>query len=943
MNRTGLSDAEVLASRAKHGANILTPPPREPWWRLYLSKFDDPVIRVLLIAAGLATVVGAAEGHYTEGIGILIAVLLATGLAFLNEFRAAQAFDILNKSSDDTPVTVRRDDNYTSVPRRDVVVGDLVLVETGAEIPADGTLIEAVGLQVSEARLTGESRPVHKQVGGHHAAEGEAYPADRLLRGCTVVDGRGLFEVTAVGDHTEIGRTARAAAEETDEVTPLSRQLIRLSKWIGVVGLGVAALTFAALIIRDTLMGTLTLSRGQWSVVTVIGLGTLISLVRVWLPIVYDAFELNGREVRRPEWLEAEGWRGWALAFGLGLAVVAIGAAVGWGSSVWPADPADWLPADAARTLLNVFMVAVTIVVVAVPEGLAMSVTLSLAYAMRKMTASNNLVRRMHACETIGAATVICTDKTGTLTRNEMRVAAATLSAADPLTVEAIAANTTAELDRSGPTPVPVGNPTEGALLLWLADHAIDYAQARAAFPVTRQWTFTTERKFMATVGRSTAVNRPTLHVKGAPEVIIARTTLPGAERERILEELRGYQKRGMRTLGFAYRLDPQGDDLDRLGRDLTWLGYVAIEDPVRDEVPAAIVDCRDAGVKVKIVTGDTAVTAAEIGRQIGLSTEQPGAMLTGPEFAALSDEDASAAADRLVILARARPTDKLRLVQLLRQRNEVVAVTGDGVNDGPALNYADVGLSMGKSGSAVAKEASDIVLLDDSFRSIVNAILWGRSLYENIQRFVLFQLTINVTALSIAFLGPFLGFRLPLTVMQMLWVNLIMDTFAALALATEPPNPAVLRRPPRDPRAFIVTPAIARGIFSMSAVFLVVLIGLIQYLSRTGQLVEDNTPTWGGTVLFNVFVLLQFWNLFNARRLGSNKSAFADLHKNWAFASIAALILAGQYVIVQFGGSVFRTVPLSAGTWTVILAATSLVAVAGELIRWRRRKAVGP
>jgi Ca2+-transporting ATPase len=938
MQSPGLSPAEVAASRTAHGSNILTPPPRESLWRQYFKKFDDPVIRVLLIAALLATAVGAAEGHFAEGIGILIAVLLATGLAFLNEYRAAKAFDILNRSSDDTSVTVRRDGNYTTIPRRDVVVGDLVLVETGAEIPADGRLIEAVSLQVSEARLTGESRPVEKHI--NDGSGDEAYSADRLLRSCTVVDGHGLFEVTAVGDSTEIGRTARAAAEETEENTPLNRQLHRLSKWIGVVGLGVAALTFVALLVRDILMGSLVLSPPQWSIVGVFGLAALVAMVRVWLPIVYDGFELTGIASASPAWLKAEGPRGWLIALAVAALVALSGSAVGWFGGYWPAQVGDWITTAAARDLLEIFMVAVTIVVVAVPEGLAMSVTLSLAYSMRKMAASNNLVRRLHACETIGSATVICTDKTGTLTRNEMRVAHTALDASDAIVAEAIAANTTAQLDRSGETVQPVGNPTEGALLMWLSDRGLDYGPVRTAFCIIHQWTFTTERKFMATRGTSPALGRSVLHAKGAPEVIIARTTLPADEQARILAEIQTYQKRGMRTLGLAYRADPAGTDLNEMGREMTWLGYVAIDDPVRDEVPDAIAACRGAGVGIKIVTGDTAVTAAEIGRQIGLlgDNEPPGTTLTGPEFAALDDAAASDAAHRLKVLARAKPADKLRLVRLLQKRGEVVAVTGDGVNDGPALNYADVGLAMGLTGSAVAKEASDIILLDDSFRSIVNAVMWGRSLYENIQRFVVFQLTINATALGLAFLGPFLGFRLPLTVMQMLWVNLIMDTFAALALATEPPNPAVLNRPPRDPKAFIVTPEIGRWIMLGAAVFLAVLITLIKWLGARGMIEEENVPSYGGTVLFCVFVLLQFWNLFNARRLGSTRSAFVGLSTNWLFTGIAGVILVGQILLVHLGGTVFRTVPLDLKTWGLIIGGTSTVLIAGEVMRaWQR------
>ncbi len=983
----GLTPEQIIASRAKHGTNVLTPPKREPWWRQYLAKFDDPVIRILMIAAAVAIAVGAAEGHYAEGVGIVLAVLLSTGLAFANEFRAAREFDILNKTSDDVAVTVRRSGNFTTVPRRDVVVGDLVQVEVGAEIPADGKLVESVGLKVSESRLTGESRPVGKHADPVHHDD-SAYSPDHLLRSTTVVDGLGLFEVTAVGDGSQIGQTARAAAEESGVETPLNRQLLRLSQWIGVVGFGVSLLTFIALVARDLLIRTLVLTGQQWSVVTVVAIGVNVALVRVWLPIVFDGAHLCGWQVKRPAWLSSDGLRGWLTTAGLGLGVMAIGALLGWLFGGWPARPSEWLPEDSIKAFLAYFMIAVTIVVVAVPEGLAMSVTLSLSYSMRKMTASNVLVRRLHACETIGAATVICSDKTGTLTMNEMRVVHAEFNGPMELMAEAIAANSTAQLDRSGDVYTPVGNPTEGALLLWLADKGLDYHGIRASFKVAEQWTFSTERKFMATRGRSAESGKHVIHVKGAPEVVLERCTsgslpprggglgwggdaqlLAGAGPppqpsptrgegetpnaptsnsltprafEVIRQQLRDYQSRGMRTLGLAYaEVADAPAELDQLARNLTWLGVIAIADPVRPEVPSAVAACSLAGIAIKIVTGDNADTAKEIARQIGLwgANETPAAHCTGTDFEAMSDDVASRAAKELKVLSRARPADKLRLVRLLQKQGEVVAVTGDGVNDGPALNYADVGLAMGKTGSAVAKEASDIILLDDSFQSIVNAVMWGRSLYENIQRFVLFQLTINVAALALAFLGPFLGFQLPLTVMQMLWVNLIMDTFAALALATEPPNAAVLNRPPRDPKAFIVTPTMARNIFGTGVIFVVVLVGLILVLQRNGALPADNAPSRGSSILFCVFVFLQFWNLFNARTLGGTRSAFAGMRHNPAFLAIVVAIFIGQVLMVQFGGKVFRTVPLPWLDWLLVVVGTSVVLIVGEVMRWRYRK----
>ncbi len=952
--RLGLTASEVEASRRRHGANVLTPPPRAMWWQEYLSKFNDPVIRILMLAAGLAIAVGLADGRIAEGAGILVAIFLATFLAYWNEHRAAREFDVLNRSEDEVPAKVLRDGAYREVKKRDVVVGDLVLVEVGEEVPADGALVEAAGLLVSEAKLTGESSPADKFVGGESGT---------LLRGTTVADGYGTFEVTAVGDSTEIGKTLRESTESTGAVSPLNRQLARLSKIIGVVGFAVAIAAFAALVGRGAVMGTLELTPGQWLVVAAVAAGIGAALTRVWLPVVRDALALRRGAIGVDESDDDNkgGW--WAtvrpgLRSAIGGAILfAVVVGVGITAGIVPGDPGAWLPRPAVREFLRDFMIAVTIIVVAVPEGLAMSVTLSLAYSMRKMTAQQTLVRRMDATEAIGAATVICSDKTGTLTANAMRVDSAMFgkgeSAGLPinpalrsLVIEAIAANSTASLGREAGEIQVIGNPTEGALLLWLQAAGEDYLVARKSFTLRTQWTFSTERKFMATHGTS-ARGVAVLHVKGAPEVLLAgcdriraaagAVPISDPDRAAITAALTGVQSRGMRTLGFAYRSEgAEAPDSDNLTAGLIWLGLVALADPVRAEVPAAVAACRRAGIAVKIVTGDTPDTAAEVARQIGvLSTGAPGgAVLSGAEFAALPHAEAGEAADRLVVLARARPADKLRLVSLLKERGHIVAVTGDGVNDGPALNYADVGLAMGKSGTSVAKEASDIVLLDDSFNSIVTAVKWGRTLYENIQRFILFQLTINVAALGLAVLGPFLGYELPLTVLQMLWVNLIMDTFAALALATEPPHPGVLDRPPRNPAGFIVTRPMARFVFGVGGLFLALLIGMILWLRGIGELPAGDDASRGGTLVFNAFVLMQFWNLFNAKGWGRVGSVFPTLGNNPSFLIVAGAILIGQVLLIQFGGSVFRTVPLDLADWAILLAATSAVFWTGEA--WR-------
>lgn len=981
--RKGLSPAEVEQSRRQHGTNVITPPERDPWWKLFLEKFDDPVIRILLIAAVIAIVAGAMHvpPEYFEGIGIIIAVLLATTLAFLNEYKANKEFDILNQVNDDVPIKVIRDAQVTSVPRRDLVVGDLVLVEAGEEVPTDGVLVEAVSLQVNESGLTGESEPntkVAKDAPNKDSMRKTTYPVDTVLRGSMVLDGHGIYEASAVGDFTEIGKTARAAAEDTGEDTPLNQQLERLSKVIGVVGLGVAALTFFALIARGVYFGELELTSQQWTVAAIFAVGVATALSLVWLPMVFDGLEMAFG-------IEAPGWLGgdddetsttikrWLTVMAIGAAIIGVGIFAGGAAGLVP-EYANWLPEGAASKFLGYFMIAVTIIVVAVPEGLAMSVTLSLAYSMRKMTAANTLVRKMHACETIGAATVICSDKTGTLTMNEMRVFKGAFPAlgdnppspSDPvgaLIVEAIASNTTAHLGREGgQARHALGNPTEGALLFWLDEHGIDYIEHRDAFQIVYQLTFSTERKWMGTLGTSARNQQPVFHVKGAPEIVLARCThiltadgpqpLDG-HREQTLKSLVEYQGRGMRTLGLAYRenLGTDSDKLEEVAHGLTWLGFMAIADPVRTDVPPAIEACRRAGIKVKMVTGDNADTAQEIARQIGLWEPQDNGdrHVSGPVFGNLSDDEAPAAAGRLKVLSRAKPLDKVRLVRSLQEQGEVVAVTGDGINDCGALNYADVGLAMGRTGKAAAKEASDIVLLDDSFSTIVNAVMWGRSLYENIQRFILFQLTINVAALGIALLGPFIGFALPLTVIQMLWVNLIMDTFAALALATEPPHRSVLNRPPRRPEDFIVTKPMATSIFGVAAVFLVVLIGLMKYLEfnqvgplpvlEAGQIAEAITP-YELSLFFTIFVLLQFWNLFNARCLGTKRSAFSGISQNRSFLLIAVAIFVGQVLIVQYGGALFRTVPLSLQDWIIITVATSLVLWIGELLRFFARMA---
>lgn len=840
----GLTQAQVQESRERYGRNVLTPPKRKSLWALFFEKFSDPVIRILLIAAFLSLGIGFIHNEFAETIGIFCAIFLATGIAFWFEYDAMRKFDLLNSTNDDTPVKVVRDGAVTEIPKQDVVVGDVVLLESGEEVPADGTLQEAVSLKINESTLTGEPM-IDKTVDPAHFHEDATYPSNEVLRGTTVIEGHGVMVVERVGDATEFGKVAEQSTIESDEETPLNQQLQRLSKLIGRAGITLAIVTFVALLVK-----------GFW----VEGL------------------------------LEA-----------------------------------DWL--TIAERVLQYFMVAVTLIVVAVPEGLPMSVTLSLAVNMRRMLKTNNLVRKMHACETMGAITVICTDKTGTLTQNQMRVHEMKTyrPESDEILAEGIAANSTAFLDAEGKV---IGNPTEGALLLWLRDQGIDYAELRDKCPMVDQLTFTTERKFMATLVDSPRGGRY-LYVKGAPEIILGKCT-SFADKSAVEAQLTEYQNMAMRTLGFAFvRCDDAKTCDEALNAGgLTFIGVAAISDPVRADVPAAVKECLDAGIGVKIVTGDTPATAKEIGRQIGLWTAQDTDYnhITGAEFAALSDEELLPRVQALKIMSRARPLDKQRLVRLLQQRGEVVAVTGDGTNDAPALNFAQVGLSMG-TGTSVAKEASDITLLDDSFSSIATAVMWGRSLYRNIQRFVLFQLTINVVAVVIVLLGSIFGSELPLTVTQMLWVNLIMDTFAALALASLPPSRSVMKEKPRSSKDFIITPAMTRSILGVAALFVVVLLGMLFWFGSA------ITP-YELSAFFTVFVMLQFWNMFNAKGFASSMPLALSWRGCYAFFGVLALILVGQLIIVSWGGEVFRTVPLSWQDWLLIIGSTSIVMWVGEIYR---------
>lgn len=884
----GLTKEQVIASREANGENVLTPPAKASLWSQFLEKFDDPIIRILLVAWALSLIIAGvhcwgpeAKGFsaFLEPIGIFFAIILASCVSFFFELKANRAFDILNTVNDDIMVKVIRDGSITEIPRKEVVVGDVVILQTGEEVPADGTLQEAISLQINESTLTGE--PIIDKTVDKAEFDTEAtYPSNVVMRGTTVVDGHGIMIVDQVGDNTGYGKVYEGSQIDNNVQTPLQIQLAGLAKIISKAGYTIAGLTFFGLVIK-------------------------LFINTPDLPLM-----------------------------------------------------------DMVGEILNIFMIAVTLIVVSVPEGLPMSVTLSLALSMNRMLRTNNLVRKMHACETMGATTVICTDKTGTLTQNQMQIYQTNFfNLADQklandevsrLIKEGIAVNSTAFLDLSEEKPKTMGNPTEAALLLWLNSNKEDYQSLRDEAKVIEQLTFSTERKYMATLVKSPQLGRNVLYVKGAPEIVLQncnRVAINGSYasvescKASIEKQLLDYQNQAMRTLGFAYQLveDEQVESFFENGRlknaDLTFLGFVAISDPVRSDVPDAVKSCLNAGIDVKIVTGDTPGTAKEIGRQVGIWNENDTErnIITGPGFEALTDEEALDRVLDLKIMCRARPTDKQRLVQLLQQKDAVVAVTGDGTNDAPALKAAQVGLSMG-DGTSVAKEASDITIIDNSFMSITRAVMWGRSLYQNIQKFILFQLTINVVACVIVLVGSFLGTESPLTVTQMLWVNLIMDTFAAGALASLPPNERVMKNKPRKsgPKGdFIISRRMANRIFSVGILFVVFLLAVLIYFNHT----DGELTAYELSQFFSIFVLLQFWNMFNAKAFGTNKSAFAELKESKGFLSVALLILIGQYLIVTFGGQMFSVVPLSWADWGYIIAGTSIVLWIGEIIRLLGKK----
>ena len=839
----GLTEQQVRENRERWGENTLTPPERTSMWKLYIEKYNDPIIKILLVAAAISLGLAVIENDFVEAIGIFLAIFFATTVGFYFERDAARRFEELTALGEEQPVKVVRGGHVVEIPRREIVVGDIVVLAVGDEVPADGKLFEATDLQLDESTLTGEPI-ISKFVEVKN--DGATYPSNVALRSTMVMNGYGRMKVTAVGDNTEIGKVATKSTEITAVKTPLNLQLDRLAKLISKIGSAVAALAFVGFLGHDIMTN--------------------------------------------PLWQTAEYLK-------------------------------------MTEVVLKYFMMAVTLIVMAVPEGLPMAVTLALALNMRRMLKSNNLVRKLHACETMGAVTVICTDKTGTLTQNKMQVGEMSIYGDRQLLDIAMAVNSTAELDGDK----TIGNPTEAALLLWLQEQGEDYSALRKKGNVRWQLPFSTEHKHMATI--IDIEGKRYVMVKGAPEIVAAHCSLDDQQMQNIQQQLLNYQMQAMRTLALAYKeigSDITSFNLKDSGKELTLQAIAAISDPLREEVPEAVRSCSRAGIDVKIVTGDTSATAIEIARQIGIWHDNipDGAQITGPDFAALSDEEAYQRVQALKVMSRARPTDKQRLVNMLQKHGEVVAVTGDGTNDAPALNHAHVGLSLG-SGTSVAKNASDMTLIDDSFRSIVSAVQWGRSLYRNIQRFIFFQLVVNVTALLLVLGGSFIGTELPLTITQMLWVNLIMDTFAAMALASLPPESDVMGKKPRKQTDFIINRSMAWGICVVGILFFGMMFALLWYFERVAGVSPKEL-----TIFFTIFVMLQWWNLFNAKTLGGCRTTFHRLLADKGLLLVLAIILVGQWLIVEFGGKMFRTTPLDLETWIWIIVGTSPVMIIGELLR---------
>ncbi|MBE9487669.1 MAG: cation-translocating P-type ATPase [Bacteroidetes bacterium] len=932
--KIGLIENQVLKSRKEHGENIITPPKKKSVFKLFLEKFEDPIIKILIFTALLSLIIAYVHGDYTETIGIIVAIFLSTSIGFWFEYDAQRKFDILNIINDKAPVRVLRNGAVHIIEKKDVVVGDIILLEAGEEIPADGKLLESMALGINESSLTGELF-VYKTTNPKLFDKEATYHSSQLLRGTTIIEGSGVMAVEKVGDATELGDVAKASSVENKEKTPLTKQLDKLAGVISIIGSVLSFLVFFILLIKYININSEIIGEIPMTTLKISLFSLFIIAMKGVISIIDDTIKAIFKTKKSIPNLDLKWWSlisilfftsSMSFLFYQGVDILSLN---------------SWINIDTIYVILNYFMIAVSLIVMAVPEGLPMSVTLSLALNMRRMLKSNNLVRKMHACETMGAINVICTDKTGTLTENQMNVSDINIidGISDDLLYEGIAINSTSHLEIKDGKISTIGNPTESALLLWLKTKNIDYKTLREDEKIIDQKAFTSERKSMLTLVNSKTLDKKVIYIKGAPEVILSKCNLSDNEMKSYTDMLLGYQHQAKRTLAMGYAI-VEGDNCDEIYDDTIFnlLAIVAIDDPIRKEVPFAIAECMSAGVEVKIVTGDTSATAIEIARRIGLWDDKKDSLtknhITGSDFALLTDKQLDDIVMNLKIISRAKPIDKKRLVQSLQRLKMVVAVTGDGTNDAPALNFADVGLSMG-SGTSVAKDASDITIIDDSFKSISTAVMWGRSLYRNIQRFLLFQLTINIVALGIFIIAVALGSEPPLTITQILWVNIIMDTLAAAGLSSLPPVEEVMNEKPRKENEFIISKKMRRNIFGMGAFLVSILIILLYYVDTNYE-----NQIKGHTIFFTTFVMMQFWNMFNAKVFESGfTSAFKNIKKSRAFMYVSMLIFLGQFLIVSYGGKVFRVVSLTFSEWIVIFFSTSLLLIFGELGRYIKRR----
>ena len=858
----GLKSSQVEASRAAHGANSFTQAKGESLARRIWDASTEPMLVMLIFAAIITLGVNIAryftggEYNFLECAGIFCAIALSVVITIITEGKSAKAFEELNRINEDTLVKVIRDGEPTLVPQRDIVVGDVLLVETGDKIVADGRLLSSVDLSVNESSLTGESMPVSKDA---EAACSDATPvaerANMLYSGCFVAAGTGKLLVTGVGNDTEFGQIAKELGTIEKASTPLQEKLDRLGKQITVMGCTAAGIVFTIEIVTFLMNNTF-----------------------------------------------------------------------------------NW------ETVSDAFITSIVLIVAAVPEGLPTIVAVSLALNIIKMSRENALVKKMIACETIGCVNIICSDKTGTLTENKMTVHTIWAGGeklepaelADPVLLRNFCINGNANVTPEGDGWNFIGNPTECSLLVAAHKAGYDYQQLRHDADVVRVFPFSSQNKDMSTIVRekdASGAEQLMLYVKGNPEKVLSMCAgVSDEERERIDALMEDYQSHAGRLLGFAHRELAGFDDeaQEDVERDLVFDGFVVISDPLSPDVYDAIRRCREAGIEVKMLTGDNIRTARAIANELHM-LEDGHIAVEAADIEAMSDDELSDALGRIQVIARSTPLVKMRVVKLLKARGNVVAVTGDGINDAPAIKNADVGIAMGIAGTEVTKEASDMVLLDDSFSTILKAVQWGRGIYENFKRFIQFQLTVNVSSVIVVVFSILAGFEAPFTALELLWINIIMDGPPALTLGLEPIRDDLLQHEPTRRDASILDRTMLFRIFAngiyISAIF------MAQHFWNFLGCAEGEKAT----VLFTLFVLMQLLNAFNCREL-NNVPMLKNVGNNKLMLAVFGLVLSMQFAITEFGAAVFGTVPLSAALWGKMLLCAVSVVIVDEAVKAVRR-----